>query len=126
MLAGKESISDDDFLEGSMGYVSSYERLKVSHILQEEKLSQESKDFIDFMSEYRVSKLPTTENKKSVLISVGKTELLSKLHMAVDAFKKGFLCRIGDDTIFTKESKEKKYHQDTCVIFEDHMLTKIS
>jgi hypothetical protein len=81
MLAGKERISDDDFLEGFMEYVSSYERLKLSHILQEEKLSRESKDFfIDFMSEYGVSKLPTTENKKSVLISVGKTELLSKPH----------------------------------------------
>ena len=31
----------------------------------EEKLSQESKNFLlDFMSEYAVSKMPTTENKE--------------------------------------------------------------
>ena len=39
------------------------------------------------MSDYAVSKLPTTENKKRVLISVGKTELLSKPGMVVDALK---------------------------------------
>ena len=69
----------------------------------EEKLSQESKNFLlDFMSEYAVSKMPTTENKKSVLISVGKTELSSKPRMAVDALKEGFLCGISDGTFFTK------------------------
>lgn len=112
MLAGKESISDEDFLEGFLEYVSSYERLKLSNILQEEKLSQESKDFlIDFMSEFAVSKLPTTENKKSVLISVGKTELLSKPRMAVDSLKEGFLCGIRDGTVFTKESVYSLYNE---------------
>ena len=113
MLAGKESIGDEDFLEGFMEYVSSYERIKLSQILQNEKLSQENIDFlIDFMSEYHVSKLPTVENKQSVLISVGKTELLSKPRMAVDALKQGFLSGISERVIFTKESV---YHLYDCL-----------
>ena len=69
MLAGKESINDEDFLDGFLEYFSSYERVKLSHILMEEKLSQESKNFLlDFMSEYAVSKMPTTLLKISVLI----------------------------------------------------------
>ena len=109
MLAGKESINDEGFLDGFLEYVSSYERVKLSHILMEEKLSQESKNFLlDFMSEYAVSKMP--ENKKSVLISVGKTELSSKPRMAVDALKKGFLCGISDGTFFTKKSVYNLYN----------------
>ena len=51
MLAGKESINDEDFLDGFLEYVSSYQRVKLSHILMEEKLSQESKNFLlDFMT----------------------------------------------------------------------------
>ena len=110
-VAGKESINDEDFLDGFLEYVSSYERVKLSHILMEEKLSQESKNFLlDFMSEYAVSKMPTTENKKSVLISVEKTELSSKPRMAVDALKEGFLCGISDGTFFTKKSVYNLYN----------------
>ena len=112
MFAGKDSIGDEDFLEGFLEYVSSYERLKLSHILSEDNLSQESKHFwIDIMSDYAVSKLPTTENKKRVLISVGKTELLSKPRMAVDPLKEGFLCGISDNPVFTKESVYNLYKE---------------
>ena len=41
MLAGKDSISDEDFLEGFLEYVSSYKRLKLPHILSEDNLSGE-------------------------------------------------------------------------------------
>jgi hypothetical protein len=105
VLAGKDSISDEDFLEGFLEYVSSYERLKLSHIMQEKELSQESTNFfVDFMSEFAVSKLPTPENKKNVLISVGKTELFSKPRMAMDSLKEGFLYGISDGTVFTKQT----------------------
>ena len=73
---------------------------------------QESKNFwIDIPSDYAVSKLPTTENKKRVLISVGKTELLSKPRMAVDALKEGFLYGISYNPVFTKESVYNLYKE---------------
>jgi hypothetical protein len=111
MLSGKDSISDEDFLEGFLEYASSYERLKLSKILEQETLSEESKNFwIDIMSDYAVSKLPTTENR-NVFISVRKTELLSKPRMAVDALKEGFRYGISGSSVFTKESVYDLYNE---------------
>ena len=110
VFVGKENITDDDFLGGFLEYVSTYESIKLSNILDEKLLSAESRMFlIDLLSEYSVSKLPTTENKRAVLVSVGKTELLNKPKMAIDAFREVFLQGIGNDVVISKNAVGKLY-----------------
>jgi len=96
ILCGKDSVSDEDFLEGFLEYVSSYDSIKLKKILEEcsgDKLSRVSTDFlIALLSEFGVTKMLNVNNLKSIIISVAKTELFSKTIMAANAIKEG-LCK---------------------------------
>lgn len=61
VVAGKENVTDEDFLDGFLDYVSSYDKLRLQNIIGEsstrQSLSASSTDFlVDFLSEFSVSK----------------------------------------------------------------------
>ncbi|XP_068737663.1 uncharacterized protein [Montipora capricornis] len=95
LLVGKQHVSDQNFLEGFLDYISSYDSLRMQKILDENNskaLSNEDTDFlVDFLSEYGVTKLPNASNLRAIVLSVAKTELWNKVVMAADAMKQG-LC----------------------------------
>ena len=94
LVAGKENVTDNDFLEGFLDYVSSYDNVRLQNILGEcstqQSLSASSIDYlVDFLSEFNVSKMPNAENLQSILVSVAKTELWNKAVMAANSLKEG-------------------------------------
>lgn len=94
LVAGKENVTDNDFLEGFLDYVSSYDNVRLQNILGEcstqQSLSASSIDFlVDFLSEFNVSKMPNAKNLQSILVSVAKTELWNKAVMAANSLKEG-------------------------------------
>ena len=96
LVAGKETLTDNDFLEGYLDYVSEYDSLKVRTILEEchsqQSLSASSTSFLlDFLSEYNVSTMPNADNLRSILVNVSKTELWNKTLMAANCMREGIL-----------------------------------
>lgn len=95
LLAGKEDVSDQNFIEGFLEYISSYDSLRIQKILAKcssQLLSREDVDFlVDFLSEFGVTKMPNASNLEAILVSVARTELWNKAVMAADAMKQG-LC----------------------------------
>ena len=94
LVAGKENVTDNDFLEGFLDYVSFYDNVKLQNILGEcstqQSLSASSIDYlVDFLSEFNVSKMPNAKNLQSILLSVAKTELWNKAVMAANSLKEG-------------------------------------
>ena len=99
LISGRENVSDLDFLEGFLDYVSYYDNLRLQEILQKcnshVSLSDGDIDFLlEFLSEFGVSKMPNENNVETILVSVAKTELWNKAVMAADAMKKGILERV--------------------------------
>ena len=95
LLVAKQHVSDQNFLEGFLDYISSYDSLRMQKILDENNskaLSSEDTDFlVDFLSEYGVTKLLNASNLRAIVLSVAKTELWNKVVMAADAMKQA-LC----------------------------------
>lgn len=96
LITGRENISDPDFLEGFLDYLSYYDNLRLQEILEKcnshVSLSDGDIDFLlEFLSEFGVSKMPNANNVETILVSVAKTELWNKAVMAADAMKKGIL-----------------------------------
>ena len=66
LVAGKENVTDDDFLEGFFDYISCYDKIRLQTILEEcssqQSLSASSTDFLfEFLSEFNVSKIPSVD-----------------------------------------------------------------
>ena len=60
LVAGKENVTDEDFLDGFLDFVSSYEKLRLQNIIGEcstqQSLSASSSDFlVDFLSEFMIT-----------------------------------------------------------------------
>lgn len=94
LIAGKENVTDDDFLGGFLDYISCYDNIRLQNILGEcssqQIISANSTDFlVDFLSEFSVSKLPNANNLQTILVSVAKTELWNKTVMAANSLKEG-------------------------------------
>ena len=96
LVAGKENVTDDDFLEGFFDYISCYDNIRLQTILEEcssqQSLSASSTDFLfEFLSEFNVSKIPSVDNLRTILVSVARTELWNKTLMAANSLKEGLL-----------------------------------
>ena len=94
LVAGKENVTGNDFLEGFLDYVSFYDNVRLQNILKEcstqESISASSNDYlVEFLSEFSVSKMPNINNLQYILISVARTELWNKTVMAANSLKEG-------------------------------------
>lgn len=81
-FAEKENITDNDFLNGFLDYISCYDNTRLQTILDEcssrQSLSACSTDFLfEFLSEYNVTKISRVHSLQTILVSVARTELYS-------------------------------------------------
>lgn len=111
LVAGKENVTDEDFLDGFLDYVSSYDKLRLHNIIGEcstqQSLSASSTDFlVDFLSEFSVSKMPNKDNVRSILVGVAKTELWNKTVMAANSFKEGLFEGVVSEKVWLSATKD--------------------
>lgn len=114
LVAGKENVTDDDFLEGFFDYISCYDNIRLQTILEEcssqQSLSASSTDFLfEFLSEFNVSKIPSVDNLRTILVSVARTELWNKTLMAANSLKEGLL-EGGARNVWLSATKELVVH----------------
>ena len=93
LLTGTENVSDPDFLEGFLDYISYYDNLRLLEILEkcnsQVSLSDKNIDsLLKFLSEFGVSKMTNANNLETILVSVAKTELWKKAVMAAEPSRK--------------------------------------
>ncbi|XP_078368408.1 uncharacterized protein LOC144652258 [Oculina patagonica] len=111
LVAGKEYVTEEDFLDGFLDFVSSYDKLRLQNIIGEcstqQSLSASSTDFLlDFLSEFNVSKMPNKDNVRSILVSVAKTELWNKTVMAADSLKEGLFEGVASEKVWPSATKD--------------------
>jgi len=130
LLAGKEDVSDQNFLEGLLEYISSYDSLRIQKILTEcnsQRLSSEDTEFlVDFLSEFGVTKMPNANNLEGILVSVARTELWNKAVMAADAMKQG-LCEGVHKELWLPSTKQLVFELYSSLnVTTDKVLSQIS